>query len=85
MPTVVNPRTKEELEARRDVVRLSKDAALAAAYEEAEARTRGMSPTAGSRLAYKFVMLTLPEGKALAVSKAVRWQRMIERDYPEKR
>lgn len=74
-------RTKDEIEARVDLVRLSGDFSITMAYDEAELATRGKSPSSAFRLAYKIALRTLSVNKALAVAKSVRWARILERDF----
>lgn len=70
-------RTSAEINARIDIVRTAPSHTLNMAYDDAEEATRGMSPSAAYNLALRMSSKT-------AVAKAVRWQRILDRDYPEK-
>ncbi|HID10511.1 MAG TPA: hypothetical protein EYP17_04320 [Candidatus Latescibacteria bacterium] len=72
-------RSRIELEARVRVV--ADHPKLGPVYREAEEATRGKSPSASFRLAEAIASLRLPPPDARAVAKAVRWRRMLERDY----
>jgi len=74
-------RTREEIEARIAIVRDSNDLSLTMAFDEAEKATRKMSPSAAYRLAYQIARQTEDNPRAIAVAKAVRWQRILERDF----
>jgi len=76
-------RTKEEIEARISLVDNSNDILLTSLFDDCLKATEGMSPSAAFRLAS---LKARAEGcsslTALAVAKAVRWKRILERDYP---
>ena len=74
-------RSRQEIEARRDIVAASLDIGLTMAYDDAEKATRGMSPSSAFSLANRMLA---GESHCLAVAKAVRWQRVLDRDYPVK-
>lgn len=76
-------RPKEELESRIALVRDSRDVALKMAFREAVKATKGKSPSASFDLAYQIASQTEEGERALATARAVRWQRVLERDYPE--
>ena len=75
-------RSRREIESRRDLVACSPEMRITLAYDEAEAATRGMSPSAAYSLALQ-IASNLGQSGAIAVAKAVRWQRVLDRDYPE--
>lgn len=73
-------RAKKEIEARIDLVKTAPDFDLTSVFDEAEEATKKMSPSSAFILALK-IGGNLGSGKALAIAKAVRWQRVLERDY----
>jgi len=73
-------RSLHELRMRVRVV--ADDPRLAPVFREAEEATRGRSPSSSFKLAAMVAGLRgLSPMETLAVAKAVRWQRVIDRDY----
>lgn len=74
-------RPKNEIEARINLVAQASDRSITMAFDEAIDATKRMSPSSAFSLAFSIAKQTLDSSQSTAVAKAVRWQRVLERDY----
>jgi hypothetical protein len=73
-------RSREEIEARRNIIALSINPVISGLYDDCVKATKGMSPSSAFNLSMSIGNAEMSQ-YSMAIAKAVRWHRVLVRDY----